>query len=145
VEVRSTAAKRHAPLRRKLLAYALSLPEAEAHHPWGENVAKVGGKIFFFGGRPENDFLAGLKLPLSRTAALRLPGAEPMGYGMGAHDWVTIWGTAASKVDLDLIRVWIRESYCAVAPKRIAARLDAPAPAGAAIRPSARRSPIRRS
>ncbi len=78
VGVRSTAAKRHAPLRRKLLAYALSLPEAEVHHPWGENVAKVGGKIFFFGGRPDNDFLAGLKLPVSRTAALRLPGAEPM-------------------------------------------------------------------
>src|SRR5687767_2632807 len=65
------AAKPHAALRKKLLAYALSLPEAEEHHPWGENVAKVGGKIFFFGGRPENDFLAGLKLPLSRSAAPR--------------------------------------------------------------------------
>lgn len=36
------AAKPHAALREKLLTYALSLPEAEEHHPWGENVAKVG-------------------------------------------------------------------------------------------------------
>ncbi len=139
------AAKPHAALRKKLLTYALSLPEAEEHHPWGENVAKVGGKIFFFGGRPENDFVAGLKLPLSRSAALRLPGAEPMGYGMGAHDWVTIWGTAAPKVDLDLMRVWIRESYRAVAPKRIAALLDQPTSDATTVRASGRRTPTRRS
>ncbi|MGI8878543.1 MAG: MmcQ/YjbR family DNA-binding protein [Candidatus Limnocylindria bacterium] len=136
-------AKPHAALRKKLLTYALSLPEAEEHHPWCENVAKVRGKIFFFGGRPENDFVAGLKLPLSRSAALRLPGAEPMGYGMGAHDWVTIRGEVASKVDLYLIRVWIRESYCAVAPKWIAALLDPPA--GGSISASGRRTAIRRS
>jgi len=123
------AAKPHAALRKKLLTYALSLPAAEEHHPWGENVAKAGGKIFFFGGRPENDFLAGLKLPLSRSAALKLPGAEPMGYGMGAHDWVTLWGAAASHADVDLLRVWIRESYGAVAPKRLRVQLDRAAPA----------------
>lgn len=122
------AATPHAALRKKLLTYALSLPEAEEHHPWGENVAKAGGKIFFFGGRPENDFVAGLKLPLSRSAALKLPGAEPMGYGMGAHDWVTIWGAAASHVDIDLLRVWIRESYGAVAPKRLVVQLTGAAP-----------------
>lgn len=120
-------AKPHAAMRKKLLTYALSLPEAEEHHPWGENVAKVKGRIFFFGGRAETDFVAGLKLPLSRSAALKLPGAEPMGYGMGAHDWVTIWGSAAPHVDLDLLRVWIRESYGAVAPKRLAVQLSADA------------------
>ena len=125
------AAKSHTALRKKLLAFALSLPEAEEHHPWGERVAKVGGKIFFFGGRPENDVLAGLKLPLSRSAALRLPGAEPMGYGMSAHDWVTIWGAAAPDIDLDLMQVWILESYRAVAPNRVAARLTAMGPSAA--------------
>lgn len=64
---------------------------------------------------------------------------------MGAHDWVTIWGTAAPKVELDLLRVWILESYRAVAPKRIAALLDQPTSGGTTIRASGRRTPIRRS
>lgn len=121
------AAKPHAALRKKLLAYALSLPGAEEHHPWGENVAKAGGKIFF-GGRPENDFLAGLKLPLSRSAALRLLGAEPVGYGMGAYDWVTLWGAGRISPGRRLLRVWIRESYGAVAPERLSAQLTGAAP-----------------
>ena len=35
-------------IERRLLKLALSYPEAWEDHPWGENVVKVGKKIFVF-------------------------------------------------------------------------------------------------
>ena len=37
-----------ATVREKVREFALSLPEAVEEHPWGEDVAKVRGKIFVF-------------------------------------------------------------------------------------------------
>ena len=39
-----------APIDERLLAFALSLPEAYEDHPWDEVVAKVNKKIFVFFG-----------------------------------------------------------------------------------------------
>jgi predicted DNA-binding protein (MmcQ/YjbR family) len=74
-----------------LLAHALSLPEAWEDHPWGENVAKVGKKVFVFFGVPDprdEQLIVCVKLPRSGVAALDLGFTEPAGYGLGKSGWI---------------------------------------------------------
>jgi predicted DNA-binding protein (MmcQ/YjbR family) len=111
--------------RKKVLEYALELPEAYLDHPWGEDVAKVGKKVFAFLGTEDGDDPGmSVKLQESREQALFSPGAEPTGYGLGDAGWVTIpfAGAPPSAVLCD----WVEESYRIVAPKRLVAELDAP-------------------
>jgi len=110
-------------VRAKLLAFALSLPEAVEDHPWNETVAKVRKKVFvFFGSDPTRDRIT-VKLVESHGHALSIEGAEPTGYGLGKAGWVTV-PVDAEDVDVLLLRDWIEESYRIVAPKRLVARLD---------------------
>lgn len=110
-----------------LRAFALGLPEATEDHPWGESVAKVRGKVFVFLGRGADDELGfSVKLPSSGPGVLSLPFAEPTGYGLGKSGWVSIHLTAEHDVPLELLQQWVVESYCAVAPKKLAALVTAP-------------------
>jgi predicted DNA-binding protein (MmcQ/YjbR family) len=112
-----------------LLAHALSLPEAWEDHPWGENVAKVGKKVFVFFGVPdprEEQLIVCVKLPKSGVAALDLGFTEPAGYGLGKSGWIMARIGKGERVDQALLEGWIEESYRAVAPKKLAARLDGP-------------------
>ncbi|MDZ5647094.1 MmcQ/YjbR family DNA-binding protein [Nitrospirillum sp. BR 11828] len=85
---------------------------------------KVRRKIFVFLGR---DGDAGchvtVKLPRSAPFALDMPNCAPTGYGLGRAGWITATFCAGEDMPLDLLRAWIRESYQAVAPKTLAARL----------------------
>jgi predicted DNA-binding protein (MmcQ/YjbR family) len=108
-----------------LRAYALSLPAATEEFPWGESVIKVQGKVFVFLGRAQ-DRHEGLgmsvKLPKSKDEALAETWVKPTGYGLGRSGWVSAhWTTADPPVDR--FKAWITESYRAVAPKRLAARV----------------------
>ncbi len=110
--------------RRKVLAFALGLPEAYLDHPWGEDVAKVGKRVFaFLGTRDRADPAMTVKLHDSREQALFSPGAEPTGYGLGRAGWVTIPFEDAPP--LGVLEDWVEESYRLVAPKRLVAVLDA--------------------
>jgi predicted DNA-binding protein (MmcQ/YjbR family) len=109
------------PSRRDaLLGFALSLPGAVEDHPWGEPVAKAGGRVFAFFGSAR---LVTVKLAESHGHALSVAGAERTGYGLGAHGWVTV-PLSAPGVSLPLLRDWIEESYRIVAPKRLVRTLD---------------------
>jgi predicted DNA-binding protein (MmcQ/YjbR family) len=113
--------------RRRVLAFALSLPEAYEDHPWGESVAKVGKKVFVFLGVDENPSTISMtvKLDESREQALMVPGAEPSGYGLGRSGWVTIpFGRTTPPVQV--LTHWVEESYRRVAPKRLVSELDRP-------------------
>ena len=100
----------------KLLAYALSLPEAWEDHPWNETVVKVRTKVFvFFSGK-----VMTVKLVESHAHALSVDGAEPTGYGLAAP----AGSMCRSRRAADVLRDWIEESYRIVAPKRLAASLD---------------------
>lgn len=118
-----------------LLAYALELPEAWEDHPWGENVAKVGKKVFVFfgtGDLPRDEFGFCVKLPDSGREARLLPFVEPATYGLGKHGWVNVKIGVKQAGMLETFRGWIEESYRAVAPKKLIKELDAgaaPAPA----------------
>jgi predicted DNA-binding protein (MmcQ/YjbR family) len=111
-----------AGVRDKVLAFALSLPEAAEDHPWGEDVVKVRGKIFVFAGTDGSRRMT-VKLAESHPHALSVEGAEPTGYGLGASGWVTV-PLRAPGVTLDVLRDWVEESYRIVAPKRLVAELD---------------------
>jgi predicted DNA-binding protein (MmcQ/YjbR family) len=113
-------------IRLKLRDFALSLPEATEALPWGERVAKVKKKVFAFLGRDMDPRLGlGVKLLRSHASALALPAAKPMGYGLGKSGWVSAKFEATDEPSFELLRDWITESYCAVAPKALAAQVAA--------------------
>jgi len=112
-----------AQLRKRLLDYAVGLPEARVDHPWGEDVAKVRGKIFAFFGTADGDEPGmGVKLPESNALALSQPGVTPTGYGLGKAGWVSMRLT--DEMPFEMLRDWIDESYRAVAPKKLGASLQ---------------------
>lgn len=105
--------------------FALRYPEASEEFPWDERVVKVRGKIFVFLGIFEKTLRVAVKLPISSEMALTLPFTEPSGYGLGRAGWITAKFDGRRKPPVDLLRGWIDQSYRAVAPKRLVARLDA--------------------
>jgi predicted DNA-binding protein (MmcQ/YjbR family) len=102
----------------QLLKYALAKPDATLEHPWGENVAKVRGKVFvFFGLETTGDYVMGVKLTNALLYAKSLPYVEAMGYGLGKSGWVTVKAPKGA-APVDMFEEWIDESYANVAPKR---------------------------
>jgi len=109
--------------RSRLIAFALSLPEAFEDQPWEDDtVAKVRKKIFVFFGGPASTQMT-VKLSESHAHALSIEGARPSAYGLGKSGWVTV-PLAAEGIDTALLREWIEESYRIVAPKKLVAGLD---------------------
>jgi predicted DNA-binding protein (MmcQ/YjbR family) len=101
--------------------YALGMPEATEDFPWGHRAFRVGKKVFLFLAWDDGVFSLTAKLPQSQMMALALPFAEPTGYGMAKSGWVTARFSRRDKVPVDLLRLWIDESYRAIAPKKLAA------------------------
>jgi predicted DNA-binding protein (MmcQ/YjbR family) len=108
-----------------LRAFALTFPGAVEEHPWGETATKVNKKVFAFFGVRDGGLAMSVKLARSAEIALTLPFASPTRYGLGKSGWVTAEFTVKEKPPVDLLRAWIDESYRAVAPKKLAAALDA--------------------
>ena len=109
---------------KKLEAIVDRLPEAirvdiEA---WdGEPTFRVNNKNFVFTDKQATG--VSVKLPKDEAAAVVAtdPGAEPTGYGLGRHGWVSIQiGTKATAARWREIEEWVRTSYTLVAPKKLA-------------------------
>lgn len=116
----------HDAVEKTLTAQGLGFPETTEDFPWGHCALKVRGKAFVFMSR-EDGLSLSVKLPSSSHVALDLPFTEPTGYGLARSGWVTASFAPGEAVPLDILSQWIEESYRAVAPKRLSARLDAPA------------------
>lgn len=102
-----------------LKKYAAGKPGAWEDHPWSETVFKVAKKVFVFFGHPDYGYGVTCKLPDSGEAAITMFSfAEPTGYGLGKSGWVSAYFQPKDDVPVDLLRLWIDESYAAVAPKR---------------------------
>ncbi|HET7470186.1 MAG TPA: MmcQ/YjbR family DNA-binding protein [Gemmatimonadales bacterium] len=106
-----------------LRKFALGYPEATEDMPWGHHAIKVKGKSFVFFAADAESFSLSAKLPSSAGVAVKLPFASPTEYGLGRSGWVTARFPRGARVPLDVLRLWIDESYRAVAPKRLVARL----------------------
>jgi predicted DNA-binding protein (MmcQ/YjbR family) len=120
------------PLKRPeaaLRKFALSFPDATEDHPWGEMAFKIKGKVFVFLSRHTGGLNVTVKLPESGDHALGLPFAQPTGYGLGKHGWVTSTFAPGDDMPIEMLNEWITESFRAVAPKKLVAALDGePAP-----------------
>jgi predicted DNA-binding protein (MmcQ/YjbR family) len=121
------SAKQLAQAQAALRKSALAFPDATEDFPWGHCAIKVKGKAFLFlsnGINPDDSFSLSLKLPLSGKLALSLPFASPTGYGLGKSGWVTARFHVGETVPTDMLAEWLDESYRAIAPKRLVARLE---------------------
>jgi predicted DNA-binding protein (MmcQ/YjbR family) len=114
--VNRPSARAAAGVRARLLEHALAKAGAYVDHPWGEDVAKVGRKVFAFFGLEGAGSGMTVKLPESQPLALAQPGVQPSRYGLGDSGWVTV--DFAGGLPEAMLREWIDESYRAVAPKR---------------------------
>lgn len=126
VPAKRPEARRKDPLteaKRWLRDHALVFPESTEEFPWGEAVYKVRGKVFVFTGTDADVFSLTVKLPRSREFAIDQSLAEPSGYGLGKSGWVTATFDRGGEIPFDYLEAWIRESYLAVAPKRLAQTL----------------------
>jgi len=112
----------------RLEAIALALPEAERVdiEAWdGEPTFRVRNKNFVFASTDGNSM--SVKLPKDEAAAVveHDPQAEPTGYGLGRHGWVSITFTARmSTARWEQIEEFVRTSYTLVAPKTLARQVD---------------------
>ena len=115
----------------ELIAFAAGFPEAWEDHPWDHTVMKVGKKVFvFFGGAasPPAELSVTVKLPISYEMALTLPCMKPAGHGLWKGGWAQLRQTTGDDIDLATVKAWIVQSYQAVAPKKLARRLEAARP-----------------
>lgn len=108
----------------ELRKFALGYPETYEDSPWGERVVKVNKKVFVFFHVPSSNLYVTVKLPESATTALSLPFVAPTGYGLGKSGWVTATFDSKRKPPIPVLKQWIDESYRAVAPKKLVARLS---------------------
>lgn len=117
------------PDEAKLRDVALAFPETYEEFPWGHRALKVKGKTFCFmgtgaeAGADNDNFFMSCKLPETGALALTLPGVVPTGYGLGKSGWVSAQ-YKRGKAPVDMLADWLRESYCAIAPKKLAALVD---------------------
>ena len=102
-------------------------PGAHTKSPWpGHLDLAVKDKTFAFLSAPGDPPSLSLKLPLSASIALDLPGAQPTPYGLGKSGWVSMSFAEVTPPPIEQLELWLDEIYRAVAPKKLIAQLDAP-------------------
>ncbi len=108
----------------RLEAIVAELPEAERVdiEEWGDHPTfRVRGKNFVFCDAEAAHLT--VKLPKDEAVAVveTDPTAEPAGYGLGRHGWISVEVAARSNAERwAVIREWVRTSYTLVAPKKLA-------------------------
>lgn len=111
----------------RLQEIAARLPETERVdiEAWdGEPTFRVNGKTFIFSA-PDASGIS-VKLPKEEAAAVVATDAdaEPTGYGLGRHGWISVSIPArTSATRWREIEEWIRTSYTLIAPKKLARRV----------------------
>ena len=123
----------------KLEAVCARLPGTERVdvEAWGgEPTFRVNGKAFVFTDADVTGI--SVKLPKDEAEAVVAtdPGAEPTGYGLGRHGWVSVRiAPRAGRERWRQVEEWVRTSYTLVAPRKLARQVldeDAAGPAGRA-------------
>jgi len=130
---KTTLAHMH-PKELELRAYGLTFPDVTEDFPWDHCALKIKGKVFVFLGNGKDRISMTAKLPTTHGSALMLPFAEPTGYGLGKAGWVTARFESEDEVPVGILKEWIEESFRAVAPKKIVARIGESSTVSAPVR-----------
>ena len=123
---RSSKFTRHEKAEADLTAYALSFPETDLVSGWGTTrylrVCMRGFCVFGAKDEPRDALTITVKLPQSAPLARELPFVRLGSDWYQRHDWVIAHFGPADDVaaEYPTLRFWIRQSYRAVAPKRLA-------------------------
>jgi predicted DNA-binding protein (MmcQ/YjbR family) len=107
----------------RLEAIVARLPEAQRVdiEAWGgEPTFRVRGKNFIFCAHDATSI--SVKLPKEEAEAVVATDrtAEPTGYGLGRHGWVSVTIGRDTAARWRQVEEWVRTSYTLVAPKRLA-------------------------
>ncbi len=95
-------------------------PGAHTKSPWpGHLDLAVKDKTFAFLSAPGDPPGMSLKLPLSRSLALQLPGSQPTPYGLGKSGWVSLSFDGHEPPPMAQLESWLDESYRSIAPKKL--------------------------
>ncbi|WP_312161210.1 MmcQ/YjbR family DNA-binding protein [Phenylobacterium sp.] len=115
----------HQQAEAELTAYGLTLPGAEEAPGWTPTRAlNVNGKTFaIFGDKaqPVDALTITVKLPISAEMVAHLPFVRPAKGWYKQHDWVIADFGPEDDIlaELDTLKAWLRQSYVAIAPKRL--------------------------
>lgn len=115
----------HQRAEAELTAYGLTFPETSAGPGWTITRALYVRKKMFavFGatGEPLDALTLLMKLPISAEMAEELPFVRPAKGWFKQHNWVTAHFAADDDVlaELDTLKGWLKQSYVAVAPKKL--------------------------
>ncbi|OBJ82136.1 MmcQ/YjbR family DNA-binding protein [Mycobacterium asiaticum] len=111
----------------KLEAIVARLPEATRVdiEAWGgEPTFRVRGKNFVFSSPDASSITVKLSQEEASAVVATDADAEPTGYGLGRHGWVSIrLGRRVSAERWREIEEWILTSYSLVAPKKLVKQL----------------------
>ena len=120
----------HQRAEAELTAYGLTFPETNAGPAWqttrGLYVRKKMFAVFGEKAQPLNELTMIMKLPISAEIAEELPFVRPARGWYKQHNWVTAYFGADDDVlaEMDTLRGWLKQSYIAVAPKKLWRRLE---------------------
>ena len=109
---------------KRLEAMVARLPEAERVdvEAWdGHPTFRVRGKNFVFADKEATRL--SVKLDKEEAAAVLATDeqAEPTGYGLGRHGWVSVFVDPKADADRwEQVEEWVRTSFTLVAPKKLA-------------------------
>ncbi|MBY0423065.1 MAG: MmcQ/YjbR family DNA-binding protein [Parvularculaceae bacterium] len=123
----------HQKVEAALIAYALSLPETDLVRGLGVtrylHVRGKGFAIFGEKNEPADALTLIVKLPASAPLAADLPFVREARGWWKQHDWVTahFGPDDDARAEIETLRYWIRQSYAAVAPKRLGRMVEAAA------------------
>jgi len=122
----------HAQVEAELTAYGVSLPGGEAGPGWQLTRALYVNKKMFaiFGAKAEplDELTITVKLPISAEMVAGLYFVRESRGWYKQHDWVIAHFGPGDDVlaELETLKAWIRQSYVAIAPKKLSKLLDPP-------------------
>ena len=109
---------------KELRAFGMKYPGVHFKSPWpGHMDLAVKDKTFAYLSIEGEPFGISCKLPQSSSVALMLPFTSPTEYGLGKSGWVTAKFPEGEPVPIEMLKLWIEESYRAQAPKKLVASL----------------------
>lgn len=124
----------HQRAEAELTALGLTFPETSAGPGWTATRALYVRKKMFavFGEKGEalDALTMIMKLPISAEMAEELPFVRPARGWYKQHNWVTAHFGADDDVlaEMDTLRGWLKQSYVAVAPKKLGRMVSDPSP-----------------